>query len=502
MRALRILRRIGHPGQLPGCRPSSNTLLSVNTDGLKPGSSSLPQQPRERSPANAELLRHLQSVIAFRGGPISVAEYMSTAISHPTLGYYATKESIGERSDFVTAPEVSQMPGELLGAWLLQVWLSLGAPARVALVELGPGKGTLLSDALRCAQQALPSFFQSAELHLVEQSERMRSKQRQALGTAFVTPVNAAAHSSTSESISESDSDLQGSGVEQGASSNFGNCSVTWHNSLATVPRGVPSLMLAHEFFDALPVHQFEKTSRGWCERLVDTINEQSDDSERATPSVSSPSSEENGTIDDTDSVPLRFVLSPSPTPHSRLLAAKRLRREGILSNDDDSSDRITQLECSPKSMTTVDSIAHRIGEAGGALLAIDYGSEFPSQEKGFTLQAIRDHEFVPLLETAGNADLSAHVDFGALSLAAEESKADVQCFGPVTQLHFFEQLGIGQRADALIRNAQTKEDADRIRSQRKRLTDTSESDMGSQYKVWAIVSSSMPEPPGFWSGT
>lgn len=457
--------------------------ITIDRSGLHKGAGYPAVEKATFADANAELVRHLQSVITFRGGPMSVAEYMSTALAHPQLGYYATQDAIGEQSDFITAPEVSQMPGELIGAWFVHLWASMGAPARVALVELGPGKGNLISDTLRCAQQAAPLFMHGVELHLVEASERMRAAQRQALRTPVVTALDST--NEASGSAEDQSGGLKGSGVERGVSYAFSDCVVMWHNSLDSVPREIPTLVLAHEFFDALPVHQFERTSRGWCERLIDS-NEGNN--------CSSDSARESNCDAYSTSGPLRFVLSPSPTAHSRLLTTKRLEHA---QKQIDTSE-VTQLECSPKSMTTVDSVAKRIDEAGGAMLVIDYGSEFPSMDRGFTLQAIRNHEFVPLLESAGNSDLSAHVDFGSLTMAAHESQADVKVYGPITQSHFFEELGIGYRADQLMQSATTSELAESIKVQWQRITGTEPSDMGKQYKAWTMVHKDMPVPPGF----
>ncbi|MBX6323718.1 MAG: SAM-dependent methyltransferase, partial [Rhodospirillaceae bacterium] len=164
-------------------------------------------------------------------GPITLAEYMAEALGHPEHGYYRRGTPIGAHGDFVTAPEVSQIFGELAGLWCVEVWLRLGEPEPVLLVELGPGRGTLMSDALRAAR-VRPRFLQAVRLQLVETSATLRAEQRTALARAApgVAPQ--------------------------------------WHESLAAVPEG-PLLLLANEFFDALPVHQFERRAQGWRERVV-----------------------------------------------------------------------------------------------------------------------------------------------------------------------------------------------------------------------------------------
>ncbi len=152
---------------------------------------------------------------------------MAEAVGHPRLGYYRSAAPLGTAGDFVTAPEISQMFGELLGAWLAERWLAMGSPAAVRLVELGPGRGTLMADALR-ATRGIPGFHAALDLHLVEINLTLRAAQQTAL-TAFKP---------------------------------------TWHERFDEVPAG-PLLLIANEFFDALAVRQFEKTKRGWVERMV-----------------------------------------------------------------------------------------------------------------------------------------------------------------------------------------------------------------------------------------
>lgn len=162
-----------------------------------------------------------------RAGPISVAEYMSECLLHPEHGYYTSRTSIGARGDFTTAPEISQMFGELMGACLIQAWRSHGSPKPFALLEMGPGKGTLMSDMLRVAQKA-PEFARSAKTLLLEASPRLREVQRQAL--------------------SQHD--------------------VEWLGSLGDLPE-IPCYAIANEFFDALPICQLQLMDGRWLERAV-----------------------------------------------------------------------------------------------------------------------------------------------------------------------------------------------------------------------------------------
>lgn len=177
----------------------------------------------------------LAAILARRiaaAGPLTLADYMAECLLHPEHGYYTTREAIGAAGDFTTAPEISQMFGELVALWLGQCWADQGAPAPFALAELGPGRGTLMADILRTIAR-VPGMAAAARVHLVETSPRMRALQRAALAG-----TNAAGHG------------------------------VTWHDSAATLP-DEPLFLVANEFFDALPIRQFVRAEGGWAERMV-----------------------------------------------------------------------------------------------------------------------------------------------------------------------------------------------------------------------------------------
>ncbi len=161
-------------------------------------------------------------------GPITVADYMAAAMTDPDHGYYRTAEAIGAAGDFTTAPEISQLFGELIGAWLADCWLRMGRPDPVRLIELGPGRGTLMQDALR-ASARLPGWSEAVELHLVEINPRLRQAQAERL--APYAP--------------------------------------RWHDTLDTAPDG-PFLLVANEFLDALPIRQLVYWEKAWRERLID----------------------------------------------------------------------------------------------------------------------------------------------------------------------------------------------------------------------------------------
>jgi NADH dehydrogenase [ubiquinone] 1 alpha subcomplex assembly factor 7 len=358
------------------------------------------------------LADHLRRRIA-AAGPLTVAEFMAAALGHPRHGYYMRRDPLGVAGDFITAPEISQIFGELIGLWCAVVWQEMGAPDPVVVVELGPGRGTLMADMLRAAATA-PGFLGAARLHMVETSPVLRARQKEALAAA-----------------------LLGSGR-------------AWHDTFDGVPEG-PMLLIANEFFDALPVRQFQRTGEGWRERRV--------------------GADEDGGF--------RFVLGP-PAPLDPL-AMKRLA--------DAPSPGVIEV-CSA-GLVLAGAIGKRVARHGGGALIIDYGPA--DGAAGETLQAVKGHAYHPVLETPGEADLTAHVDFAGLAAAATEAGA--RAHGPVSQGAFLESLGIGARADALLVGATAQQTSD-IRSARRRLVD--ENEMGTLFKALVVAHPEMATPPGF----
>ena len=340
-------------------------------------------------------------------GPISVERYMGLCLSH----YYGTRDPLGPVGDFTTAPEISQMFGELLGLWLAEVWAAMGSPALVRLAELGPGRGTLMADALRAVTRALPQFRAALQVHLIETSPVLRRRQ-QAL--------------------------LSGAGVE-----------ASWHERIDDVPPG-PLLVLANEFFDALPVRSYMATERGWCERLVGL---------------------DGGNPDGALVIGLR--AEPDALP-------RKPGRAGDI------------LEVPLESFGIVRPLAGRLAREGGAALILDYGYWGPAF--GETLQALRQHEPVSPLSDPGEADLTTHVDFHALAQGAAAEGASVH--GPAVQADFLRDLGIHARADALRARA-TSEQATAIGLALARLTDRGEKGMGSLFKVLALTHPHLASVPG-----
>ena len=338
-------------------------------------------------------------------GPISVAEFMAEALGHPVHGYYQRRDPFGSAGDFITAPEVSQMFGEMIGLWCVEVWHAMGSPSPCQLVELGPGRGTLMADALRAAR-IRPAFGQAARLHLVETSAHLRETQ-----AAVLAPYRPA-----------------------------------WHSAFGEVPPG-PLLLIANEFFDAMPVHQFFLGPEGWYERVVSV------DGDR-----------------------LAFA-SALPGPSFTLLSERQ--RGG------------PAAEVSPAALALAGDLARRLASHGGAALIIDYGSS--QSLPGESLQAVRQHQPVDPLAEPGAADLSAHVDFAGLIRAAQAAGAAAH--GPLPQGEFLLRLGLEARA-ASLRARATPAQVREIDAARRRLLDARE--MGALFKAVALTAPSLPTPPGF----
>ncbi len=166
-------------------------------------------------------------------GPMRLDTYMDWALLHPEHGYYQKQSPFGASGDFVTSPEISQMFGELIGLWCIDVWAKLGAPKKFALIEMGPGRGSLMQDALRSAK-LVPEFLAAADIHLVEASEQLTEIQKQRL----------------------SDHDIH------------------WHKEFPDILSEMPVICIGNEFLDALPIRQFEVVNSKWLERVVTTVSE------------------------------------------------------------------------------------------------------------------------------------------------------------------------------------------------------------------------------------
>ncbi|WP_417317415.1 class I SAM-dependent methyltransferase [Emcibacter sp.] len=362
-----------------------------------------------------ELKQHLIKLIDLQG-PIPLSLYMAEALGNPEHGYYMKQDPFGASGDFITAPEVSQMFGEMIGLWMAQNWLNMGSPSRVHLAELGPGRGTLMADILR-AMKIVPGLQDALTVHLVETSPTLRGVQTEKLAP-FTEPL--------------------------------------WHDRLSEIletDRDGPLFLVANEFFDALPIRQFQKGDKGWHERLVGL---------------------------DTSGTDLRFVLSPEPVMTPDLVPDALIRAEpGAISEICSAAENIVR------------DLAEHLKDHGGVALFIDYGHDHHST--GDTFQALEKHEYVNVFEKPGDADLTAHVNFQRLKECAESIGSRV--LGPVTQGDFLTAVGIEQRARSLLLKADEKQKAD-VMSALKRLISPEE--MGSLFKVMALIDPGIPQPTGF----
>lgn len=344
-------------------------------------------------------------------GPITVADYMADALGHPHDGYYMSQTPFGTDGDFTTAPEVSQIFGELVGLWLLEAWRSAGSPEDFNLIELGPGRGVLMEDILR-ATRLRPAFARAANLWFLETSGRLRVEQQRRLKACELKPL--------------------------------------WVDEFADIPPA-PSFIIANEFFDCLPIHQFQRVERGWRERLVDV---------------------------DKDGA-LTFTLGKTPPPASH----------GLPGPDESEPGDIFEISFVAREFAA--DLACLMKHHGGAALIIDYGHV--SSGFGDTLQAVRGHKFWPPLKTPGQADLTAHVDFAALSDVAIETGAAF--YGPTPQGQFLERLGLGLRTEMLCKGKPDDEQRT-IRSGATRIAAPDQ--MGEIFKVICLAGPDLPTPSGF----
>ncbi|XP_015879377.1 uncharacterized protein LOC107415552 isoform X2 [Ziziphus jujuba] len=405
-------------------------------------------KPQLQSPSTAPAY----TIHLFRGGPISIAEYMEEVLTNPKAGFYINRDVFGAEGDFITSPEVSQMFGEMIGVWAMCLWEQMGQPNRVNLVELGPGRGTLMMDLLRGASK-FKNFTESLHLHLVECSPTLQKLQHQNLKCV--------------------DEDHMADNVGKRTISTLAGTPVSWHSALEQVPSGLPTIIIAHEFYDALPVHQFQRVSHGWCEKMVDL---------------------------EEDSSTFRFVLSPQPTP-AILYLMKRCKWAAT-----EEIAKLDQIEVCPKAMELTQTIAKRISSDGGGALIIDYGLNKVVSD---SLQAIRKHKFVHILDNPGSADLSAYVDFASIRRSAEEVSGEVSVHGPMTQSQFLGSLGINFRVEALLQNC-TEEQAESLRTGYWRLVGEGEAPfwegpeeevpigMGTRYMAMSIVNKKQGTPVPF----
>ncbi|MDP9137556.1 MAG: SAM-dependent methyltransferase [Pseudomonadota bacterium] len=350
----------------------------------------------------AELLRTIAA-----GGPLALDRYMALCLGHARHGYYTTREPFGITGDFITAPEITQMFGEMIGVWCAQAFELMGSPEAFDLIELGPGRGTLMADVLRSAK-VMPGFLPAARVRLVETSPRLRGLQERTLAS------------------------WQGG--------------LSWHDSLDQIEAG-PGILIANEFFDALPVRQFRRTQGGWRERVVEASEEK-----------------------------LALGWKPSLLPPA----------EQVLESADGDV-----VEVRPVASKLAQHISARLAGHPGAALIVDYGHV--RSTAGATLQAVRSHRMVCILDRPGESDLTAHVDFEILAKALKSNGARV--WAPLTQREFLLGMGLEVRAHALksVANGAPPSEVDAAVA---RLSGADQ--MGELFKVIAATSPGLARPHPF----
>jgi SAM-dependent MidA family methyltransferase len=358
------------------------------------------------APSSAALKARIAELIALQG-PISVAQYMTLALHDAQNGYYATRDPFG--ADFITAPEISQMFGEILGLWCVQSWHQQGRPKGSRLVELGPGRGTLMADLLRVLRR-VPEF--DPEIVLIEASPVLQNLQEKTLLNSGATPQ--------------------------------------WKTHFDESLGDRPLFLLANEFFDALPIRQYVRTERGWCERMV--------------------------VLKDGE---LAFALAPVVTPAASIPPDREAAPEGGV------------YEISHAAIAPAEEIGRIVEARGGAALMLDYGY---GVKAGFgdTLQAVGANRFADVLADPGRHDLSAHVDFAALLDAGRRGGAAV--YGPCPQGEFLVRLGLAERTEQLVQSNPAT--AQNLYAALERLIAPAQ--MGTLFKAIAFGPSALEAPPGF----
>ncbi|KAG5437264.1 hypothetical protein PCANB_001057 [Pneumocystis canis] len=392
-------------------------------------------------------------------GPISVASFMKHCLTDPVMGYYIRHNPLGIHGDFITSPEISQIFGELVGIWMVYEWILKDKPCQTTLVELGPGRGTLMDDYLR-ATTTFKDYAQTIQsLRLIETSPILRESQRQLL-----------CGSNTLESID--------SNIFQ-CMSKYG-IPVYWYERVEHISEELPTpFIVIHEFFDAMPIHKFEKTKHGWREFLVDFIPKKSLNTEKSSEKLS-------------ETPEFQLILSKYPTYHS-LTLPNISQRYSLLSI-------ASCVEISPESLILMERISNMLlrtpNSVPGSALIIDYG---PSDTIPIhTLRGIRAHHITSPFEAPGEVDLSSDVDFQALKeVALKHNELDV--YGPIEQGVWLKTMGIEVRAKILIDASKSLSGKKRIESSYKRLIERGGGAMGKVYKVMAITSKRKERPAGFF---
>ncbi|CAG8962117.1 hypothetical protein HYFRA_00005160 [Hymenoscyphus fraxineus] len=443
-------------------------------------------------------------------GPIPLASFMRMCLTSDVGGYYTSKQEgrdqFGQKGDFITSPEISQIFGELIGIWFVAEWMAQGKKGKgVEFIEIGPGRGTLMDDMLRTIRNFQPMVDAIEAVYMVEASPALRESQKQLLC---------------------GDNEMVETEIGWRCISKYADIPIIWTENIRFVPsdHDKTPFIVAHEFFDALPIHAFQsvppppqepttiKTPTGSHELTPDAaaIRAKKTPGPQWREMVVSPTPQTPTSKQPTDE--FHLTLSPAPTPHSLYLPSLSPRYKALLPTPG------SLIEISPESLTYTSAIATLIGGSSehpkkipsGAALILDYG---PSATIPInSLRGIRDHKYVSPFSAPGLVDLSADVDFTGLAEAALNASPGVEVHGPVEQAGFLSAMGIKERAEMLVKGLEKSkwvagkgksEGVDeRIREVQgawRRLVDRGGSGMGKVYKALAIVpESGGRKPVGF----
>ncbi|POS82323.1 hypothetical protein EPUL_005088, partial [Erysiphe pulchra] len=427
-------------------------------------------QPRKWSTPLAKQLFEAISTT----GPIPLATYMRMCLTADRDGYYMSNKSSGQdqfgvRGDFITSPEISQIFGELIGIWFVAEWIAQNKQdKRVELIEVGPGRGTLMDDILRTMRNFKQMSSSIEAIFLVETSPSLRNKQKELLC---------------------GDAPLESISIGYRSISKYLQIPITWVDNIRFIPSAndKTTFIVAHEFFDALPIHAFQsveglssskKIEAQWREMVVSPTQEPRHDSSE-----------------------FKLTLSKNSTPHSLYLPEISARYKNLKKKVG------SVIEISPESHVYAQEFARRIGGTSsvpkscpsGAAIILDYGplNTIPTN----SLRGICNHKRVSPFSSPGLVDLSADVDFFALAESALAASPGVEVYGPVEQASFLLNMGIRERAEMLLNKAGDDDETKRrVKSSWERLVDRGGGGMGKIYKAMAIVplSKNTRRPVGF----
>lgn len=381
-------------------------------------------------------------------GPIPVSSFMKQCLTNPEYGYYTSQQGqFGHQGDFVTSPEISSIFGETVGIWLYLIWLLQGKPDNVNLIEFGPGNGTLMADVLRCFNRLSSGF--KLKVQMVELSPKLRLTQFSKLCNDEIELLIQRDEDGMFESV-----DLHGNRIE-------------WLETELDIVIDTSSTnyIIAHEFFDALPIQKFVKTDQGWREYLVDYIDDN-----------------------------FRLVLSPYETLNSMIPSNYERFKDLAIGS---------KIEICPESHLYATKMSHIINsnkDTGpvrkGGVLICDYGLENIPLD---TLRGIMNHKFVSPFTNVGKIDLTLDVDFTNLSKVFTENGCI--SYGPVEQGDWLHELGIGYRVDQLLSNIEDESRRQDLIQSYHRLVDKDK--MGKIYKFLGVlpIGSRGVFPVGFGGG-